>query len=101
MKPIEQRLDGRGVGDVDLGQVDEHELVAGALAGARDVVPEHPGGACHEQPHRIEMSELSPTMKRYARGWRSPRRTVKFMGTDRWGGLRRPHPTLSSYASTY
>jgi hypothetical protein len=39
-------------------------------------VSEHAPGARDEQPHRIEMSELSPTMKRYARGWLSPRRTL-------------------------
>ncbi len=52
------------VGDVHLGKVDEHEIVARALARALHVVAEHPGGACDEHPHRIEMSELSPTMKR-------------------------------------
>jgi hypothetical protein len=38
--------------------------VARPRARPQDVVPEHPGGPGEQQPHRIEMSELSPTMKR-------------------------------------
>jgi hypothetical protein len=28
---------------------------------AHNLAPEHPGGACYEQPHRIAISALSPT----------------------------------------
>src|SRR6185437_9636802 len=86
----EQPLDGRSVGDVEpeqsirvalllhpgCRQVCEHQLVPRTRRGPPDVVAQHPRRACHEEPHRIDMSELSPTMKRYARGWLSPRRTV-------------------------
>jgi hypothetical protein len=64
----EQRRDGRLVGDVELGEVDQHELMAAALPRARHVVAEHSLSAGDQDPHRIEMSELSPTMNRYARG---------------------------------
>jgi hypothetical protein len=35
-----------------------------SLAGSRHVGAEHPAGAGNQQLQRIEMSELSPTMKR-------------------------------------
>ena len=41
-------------------QVQPDQLVPRALAGAQHVEAEHPRGADDEQPHRIEMSELSP-----------------------------------------
>jgi hypothetical protein len=59
---LEGLPDGGSIGDVELGTSQPHQLVAGALARAQHVGAEHPGGACDEQPHRIEMSELSPTM---------------------------------------
>jgi len=72
-------LDREPVGDVELRPRKRHGRDARALGSAYYIAPEHPAGARHEQPepaHSIEMSELSPTMKRYARGWRSPRRTL-------------------------
>ncbi|MEA2225309.1 MAG: glucose-phosphate thymidylyltransferase, partial [Solirubrobacteraceae bacterium] len=55
-----ERVDGELVDS----QVDGHELVTSALAGPHHIVAKHPARAAEEQPHRIEMSELSPTMKR-------------------------------------
>ncbi len=52
------------VGDVDLGQVDGDGLPRGPVGCPQHIVPEHSQGPCDEDPHRIEMSELSPTMKR-------------------------------------
>ena len=44
--------------------IEAEQLVARTRSGAHDVLAEHAGGARDEQPHGIEMSELSPTMKR-------------------------------------
>ena len=65
--PREGLFDGRGVGDIELVAGQPDQLMARVLARAHDVAAEHAGGAGDEQParaHRIEMSELSPTMKR-------------------------------------
>ncbi len=63
-------LDGRLVGDVELGQIDQHQLVPRALAppAARRARASRFAPTISSR-HRMEMSELSPTMKRYARGW--------------------------------
>ena len=55
---------GPGIADVELGARKADQIVTGPLSRAQHVQPEHAGRAGEEQPHRIEMSELSPTMKR-------------------------------------
>ena len=52
------------VADVELLTGEPERLVAGPAGGGQHVLAEHAPGAGHEHPHRIEMSELSPTMKR-------------------------------------
>ena len=52
------------VADVELAVGERERLVAGTAGGGEHVLAEHAAGAGHEHPHRIEMSELSPTMKR-------------------------------------
>src|SRR4029079_5867997 len=71
-------LDVLGVRDVELGVPERHDVVAEAPAGGGDGPAEHAGRAGDEQAHaqRIPISELSPTMKRNARGWPSPRPIV-------------------------
>ena len=66
-QPLQGLLDRRRVGDVELRPREALGLAAGALRRAQEIVAEHAAGTRHEQSpgaHRMEMSELSPTMKR-------------------------------------
>ena len=49
---VELRLDGGGVGDVELGVAEADHVVAGVAGGEHHVAAEHPGGACDQQLHR-------------------------------------------------
>ena len=50
LRPLarKERVHSRRVGDVQLGQVDQHELVPRALSDAAHVVTEHSGRAGHQ-----------------------------------------------------
>jgi len=59
------------VEQVEIVDVRAHGVVAELARLGDDAVAEHAGGSRDEQAHqRIPISELSPTMKRYARGCR-------------------------------
>src|SRR5205814_904748 len=63
------------VGEVALRQVPCRDLVAEPLRGRDDLVAEHARRSGDQQPHGIAISQLSPTMKRKARGWPTSRDT--------------------------
>ena len=56
--------DGVRVGEVEAVAAAGVDVVAARGSGLRHGLAEHPAGACDEDPHRIPMSELSPTRKR-------------------------------------
>jgi hypothetical protein len=56
------------IGQVGLIEVHRRDVPATGLGVLNDPPPEHPGRPRHEQPQRMSISELSPTMNRYPIG---------------------------------
>ena len=67
---LDRVADGGRLGDVELAARKAHDLVSRPRTGAENIQAEHPGRPCQKHPQMIEMLELSPTMRRYARGCR-------------------------------
>ena len=64
----ERLLDGRAVGDVEVGAGEHDRLVPDLTRRALDVAAEHPGPTGDHDSQWSWISELSPTMNRYALG---------------------------------
>src|SRR5207302_3381399 len=61
-------LDRLGVADVELVVAQRDRLVPDGLSRPRDIASEHAGAACDQDLQWMRISELSPTMNRYALG---------------------------------